>query len=298
MTDFVTMHKIDSGVQESKFNVSKFSDPLCSKNTPIVCSYFVFMLVTGIVLREFSDRDFSFVLTLGSGIQCLGFFLLLQRVNRERSCAGISSKMLEMYVLVFCFRLMATTRKVGYLPVDRSGEWVVQAADFASLLVVFQLLWKMHKCYLGTYQSELDSLDIWRAVPVALLVAVCLHGNLNKSAFYDTVWTFSMHCDTIAMLPQYYMMIKKGGEVELLTSHFIASQVVRGALWCAFWYYGYTALAIKKGPKAGSFNISGYWILGCHILQLLMSGDFMYHYIKSAWLKVKMVLPEGMLHDV
>jgi len=263
------------------------------------CAYFVFLMLAGIVLRQFSDRDFSTVLTLGSGVQCLGFFLLLQKVKQQKSVAGISSKMLEMYVLVFVFRLSSTLIKQGYLPIDRSGDYIYQSADIASLMLVFQLLWKVHKVYNITYQRSHDTLEIWRAVPAAIAMGICLHGNLNKSAFFDTTWTIAMNLDTIAMLPQYWMLVKQGGEVEALTSHFVASIVVSRALSLAFWYYGYKELAPKKNKKpTGGWNVAGWLIIICHVTQLLMSTDFMYHYLSSAMKKVKMVIPEQCTFDI
>jgi len=261
------------------------------------CSYFVFMMCVGVVLRHFSDRDFSTVLTLGAGVQCLAFYLLLQKVKRQRSVAGISSKMLEMYVLVILLRLSSTLIKQGYLPVDRSGDYVYQAADIVSLYLVFQLLWCCHKTHKVTFQADQDSLEIWRAVPVLVILAVCLHGNLNKSAFFDTTWTLGMYLDTIAMLPQYFMLVKNGGEVEALTSHFVALVVLSRACSFAFWYYGHKELAPRPGKNAGlvnnatGLNIAGWLIVACHSVQLLLSADFMYHYVSSAMGKVKMVLP-------
>jgi len=290
-------------VETKKMVSSSISDTLASAahqgHVSTGCAYFVFLMLTGIVLRQFSDRDFSTVLTLGSGVQCLGFFLLLQKVNRQKSVAGISSKMLEMYVLVFVFRLSSTLIKQGYLPIDRSGDYIYQAADIASLMLVFQLLWKVHKVYNITYQRSQDTLEIWRAVPAAIAMGICLHGNLNKSAFFDTTWTIAMNLDTIAMLPQYWMLVKQGGEVEALTSHFVASIVVSRALSLAFWYYGYKELAPKKNKKpTGGWNVAGGLIIICHVTQLLMSTDFMYHYLSSTMKKVKMVIPEQCTFDI
>jgi len=268
------------------------------------CSYFVFLMCVGVVLRHFSDRDFSTVLTLGAGVQCLAFYLLLQKVKRQRSVAGISSKMLEMYVLVLLLRLSSTLIKQGYLPVDRSGDYVYQGADIVSLFLVFQLLWCCHKTHKVTFQAGHDSLEIWRAVPVLCVLAVCLHGNLNKSAFFDTTWTLGMYLDTIAMLPQYWMLVKKGGEVEALTSHFVALVMLSRACSFAFWYYGYRELQPRAGKNAGminnmtGLNIAGWLIVACHSTQLLLSADFMYNYVSSAMGKVKMVLPIGQGVDV
>merc|ERR550514_2154627 len=130
------------------------------------------------------------------------------------------------------------------------------------------------------------------------------HGNLNKSAFFDTTWTIAMNLDTIAMLPQYFMLVKQAGEVEALTAHFVACIVLSRACSLAFWYYGYKELAPKKHKSSGfinnrtGLNISGWLIVVCHASQLLLSADFMYHYISSAMGKVKMVLPAGQYTDV
>jgi len=262
-------------------------------------SYFVFLLCAGVTLRHFSDRDFSTVLTLGAGLQCLGFFLLLQKVKRQKSVAGISSKMLEMYVLVLVLRLSSTLIKQGYLPVDRSGDHIYQSADIASLCLVFQLLWMCHKTHKVTFQASHDTLDIWRVVPVLFVLACCLRGNLNKSVFFDTTWTVAMYLDVVAMLPQYWMLVKQGGEVEALTSHFVALLMLSKACSFAFWFYGYKELAPRRQKNAGfinnftGLNIAGWMIVACHLAQLLLSADFMYHYLASAWSKVKMVLPAG-----
>jgi len=285
LLDFVD--EIVSGKEKARANVF------------ILAAYFVYAACALVVWTHFSDGDFSYVCFASGGTQTLAFFLLMHKVRMTRSAAGISSKTLQVYVLVFMFRLSSTMVKNGYLPVDRSGDWAYQASDIASLLLVFQLLWKVHKHYNITYQRDLDTLEIWRAVPAAIAMGICLHGNLNKSAFFDTTWTIAMNLDTIAMLPQYWMLVKQGGEVEALTSHFVASIVVSRALSLAFWYYGYKELAPKKNKKpTGGWNVAGWLIIACHVIQLLMSTDFMYHYLSSAMKKVKMVIPEQCTFDI
>jgi len=298
MADFVTSQ---TSTKQCEDNTALVSQPITGHAKCVTTGsvYFVFLMSVGVVLQHFSDRDFSTVLTMGAGFQCLGFYLLLQKVKQQRSVAGISSKMLEMYVLVLLFRLSSTLIKQGYLPVDRSGDYVYQVADILSLCFVFQLLWCCHKSHKVTFQADHDSLEIWRAVPVALVLAVLLRGNLNKSVFFDTTWTVAMYLDTIAMLPQYWMFVKKGGEVEALTSHFVALVVMSRACSFAFWYYGYKELSPRTGKNAGminnviGLNISGWMIVACHLTQLLLSADFMYHYVPSAMGKVKMMLPNA-----
>lgn len=263
-------------------------------NATVLTSYGVFAVISIIVWRQFSDRDFSTVLTLGSGIQTLGFFLLLQKIRTERSAAGISAKTLQMYVLVFCCRLTSTCVKNGYLPVDKSGDWVYQFADICSLLLVIQLLYTIHRTHGLTYQENLDSMPIYKCVPVCVAIAVMFHGNLNHAPFYDCMWFIAMNVDTIAMLPQLWMMVAMGGEVEALTSHYVASIAIARVLALSFWWHGFQELA----PKKGGFNISGWLIILAHSLQVLLSADFLYHYIHwgTGNKKQGMVLPGR--HDI
>lgn len=247
-------------------------------NLTVVVSYITFGLCALVVSKECSDLDFSAIMTLGSGVQTFGFFLLLHKVKVQNSVAGISSKTLEMYVLVLMFRLSATLMKNGYLPVDKSGDFVYQAADVASLLILFQLLYCIHKRNKDTYQSELDDLPIWYAVPGCLALGVVMRGSLNHSMFYDTMWCTSLNIDTIAMLPQLHMLVKKGGEVEALTSNYIAAIFVSRLCVGSFWWHGYAEINSKADVPT---PYAGHWVVMAHGLQLLLASDFMYHYCEA-----------------
>merc|ERR1719213_254588 len=203
---------------------------------------------------------------MSSAVQCLGFFLLSRKVKFQNTVAGLSSRTLEMYVNFFMFRLGSTLFKNGYLPVDKSGDYVYQLGDIGSLLIVLNLLYAIHKRHKDTYQAEHDTLEAWKALPACILLAVFVHGDLNNSPFFDTVWTISLFLDTISMLPQLFMLTKLGGQVESLTSHFVAAIVVSRVLSFAFWLYGFKELV----PLKGGANIAGYTILISHSLQLLL----------------------------
>jgi len=244
------------------------------QNILILCTYFMFISAVFGLWTHGSDQDFSYILTLSGCIQTLAFFLLLHKVRVQKSVAGISSKTLQCYTLTFVFRLTSTMVKNGYLPVDRTGDWVYQGADIASLLLVFQLLYFVHKRYKSTYQAELDSMPIWRMVPGAILLGCLVHGNLNHSPFFDKAWTISLWLDTLAMLPQLWMLVAKGGEVEALTSNYVALIFASRVMAFWFWFTGMPELA----PRDGGFNIVGTMIVSAHAIQMLLSGDFMYHY--------------------
>lgn len=256
-------------------------------NASTAVAYFVFFMSMVVVMHKFTDGDFSVVLTMSSAVQCLGFFLLSLKVKYQRTVAGLSARTLEMYVVFFLTRLGSTLFKNGYLPVDRSGDYVYQLGDIGSLLIVLNLLYSIHKRHRDSYQDEHDTLSIYQAIPACVLLACFVHGDLNNSWFFDTLWTVSLFIDTISMLPQLWMLTKLGGQVESLTSHFVASLVISRSLAFAFWLYGYKEIAPKVGP-----NVAGYTIITASSIQLVLCADFMYYYVKGLRSAGrKMVLP-------
>jgi uncharacterized protein with PQ loop repeat len=257
-----------------------------SEKAITAAAYVIFALCAAVVLLKFTDHDFSLVLTMSTSLQCLGFFLLYQKAKTQKSVEGLSSRTLEMYVLVLCFRLSSTLVKNGYLPVDRSGDWVYQLADIGSLVIVLALLVLIHKKYKGTYDAGNDTMPIFNFIPACVLMAICVHGDLNDSPFFDVMWTIGLNLDTIAMLPQLWLLTKLGGNVDALTSHFVALQVLSRCCSFAFWFYGYVEITPEH-----QFNAAGYMIIVAHLAQLLLSADFMYYYVKSVVKRSKMTLP-------
>jgi len=250
------------------------------RNIAVCATYLAFGVVGGVVATGFSDMDFSAVLTAGAGVQCFGFYLLLQKAHSTHSVAGISSKTLELFVLAFMFRLPCTCMRNGYLPVDQSGDWVYQVADLSSLLIILQLIYCVQKKFVGTYQADLDSLPIWNAVPACVLGAILVHGDLNHSPVFDVMWTISMNIETVAMLPQLWMLVKKGGEVEALTSNYVAALFATSCFKFAFWFYGHEEIGDEENPTMYHL-VARYWVAGCHLLQVILSADFMLHYFKG-----------------
>lgn len=246
--------------------------------------YIMFGICTLVVMRLFSDGSYSAILTIGAALQCLAFHFLLSKVQMQKSVAGLSMKTLEVYVLVFCFRLSSTLVRQGYLPVDRSGDFVYQLADLFSLYSVFQLLHFM-LTHRRSYQEEFDTFALDKCVPTAILMGMCIHGNMNAHWFFDTVWMVSMNLDTIALLPQLWMLSKLGGEVEGMTSHFCSAMICSRACVFAFWFYGFREITTHGA------GVAGWQVLICYALQLILSVDFLYYYTKAKLLGKRMTLP-------
>lgn len=250
-------------------------------------AYLWFGLSTGYVANRFSDQDFSAILTLSAAVQCFGLLLLLYKVRSTKTVQGLSRQSLQMYVLFFCFRLSSSLFKNGYIPVDRSGDWVYQVLDIASLMMCLQLLYWVTVTHKATYQKQLDAVEMWRAVPACVLLAVFVHGDLNNSPLFDVLWTVSLNLDTVALIPQLWVVYKLGDRADALTPHYVAAVVVSRLFAFWFWFYGFVEIAPAKG-----FNTAGWLIIGSHSFQMLVASDFMLQYIRKAYGSVSAVLDE------
>merc|ERR1719198_1274157 len=251
-------------------------------------AYALFVATLGIVLWQISDLNFSVVCTIGSGLQCLAFALLSMKMRAAKSACGISAKSLQLYVVVYCARLTSTLSLEGYIPMDSTGDYVYQVADIVSLVLVLLILQRLYTTDRGTYDHEADTCQIWPFLVGALVVAGITRGDLNDSLFFDMAWMVSVAVDTVALVPQLWLLSKLGGKVDALTSHFVAALFASRALTFIFWFYGYPELA----PEDGSWNACGYSHVVLHFTQLVLCADFMYYYLKAAYLREAMVLPE------
>jgi ER lumen protein retaining receptor len=237
---------------------------------------FMWLFTFGVFSEE---NDFSAVMTAGTLLQCLGFLMLIMRVHAKKSVEGLSSQTFMMFALFLCCRLTSTTMKDGYIPLDTTGDFMMQTYEFGCLLAVCHLLYCIHKMYPYSYQEEEDTLPILPLVVPCVIMGYFVHGDFNKNEFFDFIWATSLNLETLSLVPQLWMMAKTGGQVNIATSHFIACTI--GALVCrfTFWVWAY---------DEQTQDISGYHILTCHVLQLVLCADYLFYCVQS-WLNGTLV---------
>lgn len=235
-----------------------------------------------IIFFLFSDGDFSFFLTLSGLIQMFGFFLIALRVQNTQSVAGLSLNTQICYGVAFFARFVSVIKHEGYLPYDSSGDVIYRIVEFLALLLAGYVIFMAAIKYKATYTWDLDRVNCLILIGPALILASLIHPNLNNSYFADIAWTFSLYLESIAMFPQLYMFSKKGGEVEALTSHFVASQGLSRFCALAFWLFSFQELNNYPGGNWSLFKgYVGYFVMLFQILQVLLFSDFLYEYYKS-----------------
>lgn len=257
------------------------SNKLSSQSPPpqVLAAYALFLVGAGTVYHFVADGEFSSILTMSVMLQCLAVGLLGLQVKISGSAAGISARTLSLDAVGILCRLSSTLWLNGYLPVDASGDYLFQAIDVCSLLLIIWLLREVLMTHKNTYQAEEDCLPVGAMVLACVVLAVMFHGNMNSRPLFDILWILGLFISTIAVMPQLWLITRTGGRVEALTSHHIAamagSRILSGIfMWharsditCSTWLFGW--------------NHAIWVILGAHLLHMILLSDFAYMYIKA-----------------
>jgi hypothetical protein len=78
------------------------------------------------------------------------------------------------------------------------------------------------------------------------------------------------------VLPQLFQFMKEG-KAAPHTSHFLAAQAVSKVLSFIFWASSFSELS---NPNHYIKSFVGNWVVAMQLVQLLVMGDFIFHYIR------------------
>ncbi|KAM6956971.1 ER lumen protein-retaining receptor 3 [Aplochiton taeniatus] len=186
----------------------------------------------------------------------VAIIILFLKIWRSKSCAGISGKSQVLFALVFI------TRYLDLFSSFISIYNTVMKVVFLGL--AFATVYLIYFRFKNTFDSENDSFRVeFLLVPVAGL------SFLENYAFapLEILWTFSIYLESVAILPQLFM-ITKTGEAESITTHYLFFLGLYRALYLANWVWRY--------HTEGFFDqiavVSG-------VVQTIFYCDFFYLYV-------------------
>jgi len=224
----------------------------------------------------FSNGDFSFLLTLSSMVSMFSFLMVAMKIETGQSVRGVSLKMMECYTAVLLGRLCAIVPFEGYLPFDKSGDWFYQVCEAAAFCLSGSIVYCCRVRFAKTYDPTSDTLNhLWLILP-ALVISLIFHPNLNNFLPSDIAWAFALYLESVTVLPQLFMFMKEG-QAEPFTSHFLASQALSKLISFIFWASSFSELS---NPNHYIKSFVGHWVVAMQLVQLVVMGDFIYHYIR------------------
>lgn len=194
--------------------------------------------------------------------------ILLLKIWKTRSCAGISGRSQILFCIVFTSRYLDlitnfisvynTTMKLFFL-----------GASFGTVYL-------MYLKFKATYDTNHDTFKIeFLLGPTAVLALVLNH----EFTFMEILWTFSIYLESVAILPQLFM-VQKTGEAESITSHYLFALGAYRGLYILNWIYRYYF--------EGFYDIIA---IVAGVVQTILYADFFYLYITKVLKGKKLQLP-------
>lgn len=199
---------------------------------------------------------------LGDMSHILSFVLLLHKLIKGKSSAGISLRTQEMYLVVFATRYIDI-----FWNFSSYYNWILKILFIGACSAIVYTM-RFGAPQKATYNAELDAFPVQYLLGPCALMGVLV--NQDHKSLFEMVWAFSIYLEALAILPQLFLL-QKQGEVENLTSHYVAALGAYRALYLLNWFYRY-------------FTEDDYlqrivWIAG--VIQTALYCDFFYHYYQS-----------------
>ena len=205
---------------------------------------------------------------LGDVSHLVAIVILLLKIWKTRSCAGISGKSQALFLAVFVSRYLdLLTNFVSLYNTVMKIFFIASAAGTVYLMFVK---------FKATYDGNHDTFRVeFLLGPVALLALVLNH----EFSVMEVLWTFSIYLESVAILPQLFM-VSKTGEAETITSHYLFALGSYRALYIFNWVYRY--------HFEGFYDIIA---IVAGIVQTVLYCDFFYLYVTKVMAGKKIVLP-------
>lgn len=249
---------------------------------PVVCACAVCQrkqLQTDLPHGHVSRRDrivklLSLLLTMnifrlaGDLSHLAAIIILLLKIWKTRSCAGISGRSQVLFALVFVTR---------YLDLFTNFISVYNTAmKLFFLTSSIGTVYLMYIKFKATYDSNHDTFRIeFLVIPSAILALLLNH----EYSVMEILWTFSIYLESVAILPQLFM-VSKTGEAESITSHYLFALGSYRALYIFNWVFRFYG--------EGFYDIIAI-VAGC--VQTILYCDFFYLYITKVLKGKKLQLP-------
>jgi len=193
---------------------------------------------------------------IGDISHLLAILLLLWKIWKTRSCAGISGKSQLLFAMVFVTRYLDLV--TSFVSLYNTSMKIIFIA--ATVTTVYLILIK----FKATYDGNHDTFRVeFLVVPVAGLAVLVNH----ELSVMEVLWTFSIYLEAVAILPQLFM-ISKTGEAESITSHYLFALGSYRGLYILNWIYRYYF--------EGFFDAIAI-VAGC--VQTVLYCDFFYLYV-------------------
>ncbi|KAB8072823.1 ER lumen protein retaining receptor-domain-containing protein [Aspergillus leporis] len=196
-------------------------------------------------------------------------FILLHKMKSSSSCSGLSFKSQALYLMVFVTR---------YLDLFWAFSESLYNTTFKILFIGSSayIIYLMLNDYKPTHDPNTDTFKVQYLLGFSALLALLFPHDYSIS---EILWTFSIWLESVAILPQLFML-QRTGEADTITTHYLFALGLYRALYIPNWIYRYFAESYFQPVPI----LAG-------IVQTLLYSDFFYIYYTKIMKGKKFSLP-------
>ncbi|KAE8159936.1 ER lumen protein retaining receptor-domain-containing protein [Aspergillus tamarii] len=196
-------------------------------------------------------------------------FILLHKMKSSSSCSGLSFKSQALYLMVFVTR---------YLDLFWAFSESLYNTTFKILFIGSSayIIYLMLNDYKPTHDPNIDTFKVQYLLGAGILLALLFPHDYSVS---EILWTFSIWLESVAILPQLFML-QRTGEADTITTHYLFALGLYRALYIPNWIYRYFAESYFQPVPV----VAG-------IVQTLLYSDFFYIYYSKVMKGKKFSLP-------
>lgn len=229
--------------------------------------YAVFISIAIFVREYIAGDEFSCVLTLSAIFQTLALCLLVVNALLTGSVQGLSAKHMQLQAIACGCRLSSTTWLLGYLPLDKSGDYLYQSCDALSLVTALCLSYQAMRAQ----SNEGDTFPVAPFAMVSLILAGLMHADLDNRPVFDGLWLCGVFMQGCVMLPQLWMSAHSSANVPGVLNHFVTVMVISCILSVSYMLDAQEEFTFDTGAL---HYLAGKSTLVAHALWIATLGGF------------------------
>lgn len=226
--------------------------------------------MTALVFIRMVVHDHDNLFIAAEAVHAVGISVLIYKLSKEKTCAGLSLKSQELTALFLAARLYCS------FVMEYDVHTLLDLATLGTTVwVIYMIRFKLN----SSYMHEKDTVPIYYvAIPCAVL-SLAIHPSTQHHIINRVVWAFCVYLEAVSVLPQLHVM-QNTKIVEPFTAHYVFALGVARFLSCAHWIL---QMIDTRGRLLTALGY-GLWpsmVLLSEIVQTFILADFCYYYVQS-----------------
>ncbi|KAH7687009.1 ER lumen protein retaining receptor protein [Dioscorea alata] len=215
-------------------------------------------------------RDHDNLFVAAEAVHALGISVLIYKLTKEKTCAGLSLKSQDLTALFLAVRLYCS-----FVMEYDIHTLLDSAALGTTLWVIYMMRFKLK----SSYMEDKDNFAIYFVVAPCVVLAILIHPSTSHNIVNRICWAFCVYLEAVSVLPQLRLM-QNTQIVEPFTAHYVFALGIARFLSCAHWILQVLDTHGRLLTALGH----GLWppiVLLSEIVQTFILADFCYYYVKS-----------------